>query len=106
MKHYRDNMLLLLQVEVQEGPNEGYRFPGVGSVSNDGYFGAYGGLIYAKNGVDMLLWKPVPGVDGFLFHLSENGRWGTNETYQATNNATIRITIWQEYLLGKELILV
>ncbi|XP_033730013.1 CUB and sushi domain-containing protein 3-like [Pecten maximus] len=82
-----------------EGPNLGFRFPGVGSVSNDGYFGPYGGLIYAKNGSDLLLWAPAIGSQGHLFHLSELGHWGTNETYQATNNVDILITVWREHVL-------
>ncbi|XP_021349750.1 uncharacterized protein LOC110448043 [Mizuhopecten yessoensis] len=89
-----------VEIQVMEGPNMGFRFPGVGSVSNNGYFGPYGGLIYAKSGSEVLLWAPVPGLDGYLFHLSDQGHWGTTETYQATNNVDILITVWQEYRIG------
>ncbi|XP_069114645.1 uncharacterized protein [Argopecten irradians] len=94
-----DTTLEQVETHVREGPNQGYRFPAVGSVSNDGFFGPYGGLVYAKDGPDILLWAPVPDSQGYLFHLSDQGHWGTNATYQGTNNVDILITVWQEYLI-------
>ncbi|XP_060079283.1 uncharacterized protein LOC132558705 [Ylistrum balloti] len=94
-----DTTLDQVEAQVLEGPNIGYRFPAVGSVSNDGFFGPYGGLIYAKSSTNVSLWAPVVGTEGYIFHLSELGHWGSTETYQTTNNVDIRIIIWQEYLI-------
>ncbi|XP_061188815.1 uncharacterized protein LOC133196989, partial [Saccostrea echinata] len=83
---------LLVQVHVLEGPNENFRFDGVGSVMNER--DPYGGLVYGYNDTTLGIWIPHPTMRkqgaAAVFILGETWGWGYRS--QRTDEVDIIIT--------------
>jgi hypothetical protein len=86
-------------VEVEDGPNKGYLFEGVGSamsnlIDTGGQPCRYGGLIYAYNDTILRIWRPGD-ITGAAVCIPDTMGFGTNS--QSSQNGKLIFKVYQIY---------
>ncbi|XP_033741786.1 uncharacterized protein LOC117328368 [Pecten maximus] len=86
------DFLVTVDVTVDDGINDGFRFAAAGNSQTDGTRGQYGGIIYVYSNETVLLWRPSDLFDGKIVFIG--GIWGGGINQQASTTGEVLIRIY------------
>ncbi|XP_021369373.1 uncharacterized protein LOC110460658 [Mizuhopecten yessoensis] len=86
------NYLIVVDVTVNNGNNDGFRFVAAGNSQTDGTKGQYGGIIYVYTNETLLLWRPSDLYNGKIVFIG--GIWGGGIYQQSSTSGKVIIRIY------------